>query len=96
MKVIYPREYEQTAPKSNLVLFDDIDYIPNNLGLYDEIIIIVSHNEGCDKLNYKSWFDMESGIHYVTTFIDCRYESINLKLLISNFGKMEEIWNNEG
>jgi hypothetical protein len=96
MKILYPEKYQENAPKSEDVDFDNIVnfHIGNNLsGFLDTVVIVVEHCVNVHYLNFESWIEGRANTIYVKTLVDCRYHSDNLKFLIEKFRKIEEVWN---
>lgn len=99
MIVVYPRHFEENAPKINEVVFDDEhDQKLTEIlsGLYETFVIYVFHREDTSDLNYIATKNRSENLHEISTMIDCRYPSKNLDLLINKFKKIEEVWNSEG
>lgn len=95
MILIYPRFFEKNAPTFENVetlLFAPDLQIPSS-GMYDTMVMEVRHKEDEKDLNYSVVFDSKKNSHKVTTFVDCRYDSKNLELLVETFKKIEDIWN---
>jgi len=94
MTLIYPKEHIENAPiEQDVDIITDYDELNAKIsGLYDTFTVIVSHNESASELNYVINFDRIKNLHILTTFIDCRYKSDNLKLLIDKFKAFENAW----
>jgi hypothetical protein len=96
MILIYPEKYKENCPNFDNIQFlekTNIHYDQISSGLYDTMILKVEHLDDVSDFNYSSQYNRKSNIHYVWTFIDCRYKSKNLELLIDKFKQIEEIWN---
>jgi len=94
MTLIYPKEHIENAPiDQDVDIITDYDELNKKIsGLYDTFVVFVSHKESVGGLNYAVSFDRLRNLHILTTFIDCRYKSDNLKLLIDKFKAFENAW----
>lgn len=97
MIIVYPEQFKINVPTHSRseIIFDGDDLNINEKfsGLYDTVFLVVNHSEDSHALNYNSLLDQSRNIHHVTTFIDCRYHSSNLDIIINMFQKWEDIWN---
>jgi len=90
MTIFYPKKYKGNQifkDDLNVLYYDDILILYND-GFIDTFSLIISHCDNSEKLNYEIYYDDSK--HTMTTNIDCRYPSNNIKQLLNWFSGMEE------